>query len=153
MNYRKALLLGSTGCGKSSWLERFYTGQFRNDYITGPDTWRVNFNHTHFEISERREIPTDLGDYDIVFIMFDMTSPESYKIAKEYKEKIANKKIVLIGTKSDKAETINPKNIHLHRQGQKCFIYLISAKSCYNLDKPFLAVLELEKMIFSDRPC
>ena len=140
MNYKKALLVGSTGCGKSAWLERFHTGQFRFGHATGPDTWNIKIYDTYFEISEKREIPDDLDDYDIVFLMFDMTSSDSYKVAQEYKRKITNKKIVLIGTKSDLPQAMKGNLINLHRQGQKCLIYMVSAKSCYNFDKPFLDV-------------
>lgn len=140
MNYIKALLVGSTGCGKSAWLERFHTGQFRVQHITGPDTWHLNFGANHFEIAEQRYIFNDMSECQVVFIMFDLTNPESYKAAELCKERVEmlKKPIVFIGTKTDHKNAMDVKKINLHR-GTNYPIWLISAKSQHNFDKPLVA--------------
>ena len=161
-------LIGSAGVGKTSYINRLITGEFsqKNNPTMKTETRSIEYNSNKgpitfniFDIDGKDS--KSLETADAVIIMFDVTNRTSYKyleswiaFAKKYASATAT--ILVVGNKCDVASheaariaakkglrvdvsprTVLPRHILIPRQhGLQYFD--ISAKSCFNYDRPLL---------------
>lgn len=151
---RKILIVGDKGVGKTTFVRRHSTGDFKVPAPTvGCDREVLAFRAraTPASATERLEfevhacegkegLPPCARDAAAVIVMFDVTSAASYASAPRWLELVRglNVPVVLCGTKVDEpGRRVFPQNIEHHRT-YKLQYYDISAKSNYNYEKPFL---------------
>lgn len=144
----RILIIGDAGVGKTTWLKRLTTGDFIKQYNhTQQSTYKTNIiNNTEIECIElggqyklqHEKIP----DIDGIVIMFDKGSKLSFLSVMNYyrycQTHYPNKKIVLCGNKAELDSKVSYLNIQNTMELFNCSYYDISAKSCYNFDKPLL---------------
>lgn len=164
----KIILVGDGGVGKTTWVKRHSTGEFEKKYIAtmGVDVEPITFHTNNGPVclnvwdcaGQEKFNGLGSGYYcgaDAAIVMFDVTSPLSYKNAKTWIRDIRaideSIPIVLCGNKIDCPERdhrVKPCDIFLHKTENCLAYYGISAKSNYNLEKPFLVILR--KMLGDD---
>ncbi len=149
-NYR-ILLVGDAGVGKSCFLQRHRTNQFQNTYnaTSGvniqPLVFHTNHGPIEFDVwdcagQEKFVMMNKHCDgADGLICMYDLTNERSHKNVTFWTEKIKsfvpNIPTVVCGNKVDDINwNIDKKSLSF--KTMKTF--LISAKTNYNLDKPFL---------------
>lgn len=146
-------VLGADGCGKTSFIKRFKTGEF---YPKQVDTEsksiidKIETNHGTFDV-EIKEIndgdqafPSLLENIDAAIIMFDLTSQNSYLNSNYWKTLVEkynkNVKVVLCGNKYD-LNNKDVETIDMHIQWNASY-YNLSVKNCYNFYKPIIHLLK-----------
>ena len=150
------ILVGSYGCGKSTFITRHKTGEFTTCYNTTNilERTKLKFYTSHgqieltiYEITEdsMEKMKSLYKEADGAIIMFDLTSKETYKKVPEFYNTIRsvcpNIPVVLCGNKVDcKDRRVQPKDITFFRKAGIGY-YDISAKSNYNFEKPFLELI------------
>ncbi|KAJ5076702.1 gtp-binding nuclear protein ran [Anaeramoeba ignava] len=162
-NY-KIILVGDGGVGKTTFVKRHLSGEFRKEYIAtvGVEVHPLVFYTTKCPIcfnvwdtaGQERFGGLRDGYYiegDAAIIMFDVTSPETYEnVAVWYRDIIRvcdNIPMVLCGNKVDvKDRKVRARQITFHRRKNIPY-FDISAKSNYNFEKPFLY---LARRLFGD---
>lgn len=144
------LLLGADGVGKSTYLHRHQTGEFYASSVPQILVTDIEFNTNkgmvRCSVTEANGIDSKaLAKQDVAFIMFSLDNIESYSIASSLATQLRSQShipIVLLGNKIDLKEIkIKPRHILIHRRISNSTFYLISAKSNYNFDKPFLIAI------------
>ena len=151
----KITLIGDGGVGKTTWIKRHMTGEFEKNYnaTLGVEiqqlTFSTNVGQIVFNIwdiaGQEKFSELAAGYYtesDAAIIMFDIGSTVTFKNVpiwlKEFKEICKDVPIVIVGNKID----IKEQKVSLVDRGSMTKIsdhyYDISAKSCYNFEKPFL---------------
>eukprot|EP01156_Anaeramoeba_ignava_P020430 Anaeramoba_ignava/c15638_g1_i1.p1 GENE.c15638_g1_i1~~c15638_g1_i1.p1 ORF type:complete len:219 (+),score=62.56 c15638_g1_i1:114-770(+) len=153
-NY-KIILVGDGGVGKTTFVKRHLSGEFRKEYIAtvGVEVHPLVFYTTKCPIcfnvwdtaGQERFGGLRDGYYiegDAAIIMFDVTSPETYgNVPVWYRDIVRvceNIPMVLCGNKVDvKDRKVRAKQISFHRRKNIPY-FDISAKSNYNFEKPFL---------------
>ncbi|KAJ1873227.1 GTP-binding nuclear protein gsp1/Ran [Coemansia sp. RSA 990] len=151
----KLVLVGDGGTGKTTFVKRHQTGEFEKRYIAtiGVEVHPLEFVTNKGKIlfnawdTAGQEKFGGLRDgYYIqgqcAIIMFDVTSRITYKNVPNWHRDLVrvceNIPIVLCGNKVDiKERKVKAKTITFHRKKNLQY-YDISAKSNYNLEKPFL---------------
>lgn len=155
MTEYKFKIIGDGAVGKTTFINRLASGEFINN---GSDdktiTWEKNVS-----IHVKTSLNTDA---DGVVLMFDIHRPESFKYLEKYLA--TDVPLVLVGNKCDvEFKEDNVKNDldendndysdnaenrwyvkkwrELQQTSTKMKFYEISAKSGYNLDKPFNALI------------
>ena len=155
---KKIIVVGDAGVGKTAFIHRHLTGEFEKKYIAtmGVEVHPLTFHTTVGNVTlniwdcagqEKFGGMRD-GYYvgaDAEILMFDVTSRISYKNLQYWYNDIRNKcpqiPIVLCGNKVDcKDRVMKPNDIQFHRQNRLQY-YDISARSNYNLEKPFLYLM------------
>lgn len=149
----KVLLVGDVGVGKSTFLQRFQTGQFTSTPTVGVDVVPLEFRCrgrkgqqniilTLWDVGGAYPEKAYFQGANAVIAFFDLTRVSTYTHLPRILEEHSSLPRVICGNKFDVRErTIEPASvIHLSRRYQ-CSYYDISAKSMYNLEKPFLAIL------------
>jgi len=149
MNTYKIVLLGDSGVGKTSFLKRHMSGEFRDNHIhtIGCEVEPIHFNNLTFNVwdcagSERYK---GLGEGYYLkaaagIIFFDVTNMDSFQNVDKWITTftIMNPEapIIICGNKCDsKDRIVKPKLI---KEIIDPSIYTeISAKTGYNLRKPF----------------
>ncbi|KAG0310731.1 GTP-binding nuclear protein gsp1/Ran [Dissophora globulifera] len=151
----KLVLVGDGGTGKTTFVKRHLTGEFEKKYIATIDA-EVHPLAFNTDVGAIGFIIWDAAGQEIVgglrdgyyanaqcgIIMFDVTSRTTYKNVPNWHRDLVRAcgdvPIVLCGNKVDiKFRNFMPKNIDFHRK--KSLEYCdISAKSNYNIEKPFL---------------
>ncbi len=156
LNY-KIILVGDGGVGKSVFIKRADTGEFRQKYIPtqGVDVsvlrYPTNYGTVTFKIWDcaGQEKFGGLRDgyyigADGAIVMFDLTSRITYKNSKNWindvKKTCPDIPIVVCGNKTDipdkkvngRIDAIDIPNVIKY--------YSVSAKSNYNFEKPWLAL-------------
>jgi len=169
----KLVIIGDGEVGKTAFLKRYRVSEFERKYLAtvGTELHYINFN-------------TDIGDIcfkcwdtagqdkfaglkdgyylqaDCAIIMFDVTNPRSYiNLNKWYNDLIrtcGNIPIVICGNKVDDPERkIKPEHVKFHQKNDLKY-YEISAKTNYNIEKPFLylarQITDRPDLIFLERP-
>ena len=140
----KIAILGDSGVGKSTFIKRLETGHFEQTDIA-PTVTTLTFTTNVGVINlDVHESPPKCEGFDGALIMFDVTKISSYdglgKLYKQIEEKVPT---IVCGNKIDSASRqVLPKHILFPKQHNLPYIN-ISAKSCYNFDKPFLKLIEL----------
>ena len=151
----KITLIGDGDVGKTTWIKRHMTGEFEKNYnaTLGVEiqqlTFSTNVGQIVFNIwdtaGQEKFSELAAGYYtesDAAIIMFDIGSTVTFKNVpiwlKEFKEICKDVPIVIVGNKID----IKEQKVSLVDRGSMTKIsdhyYDISAKSCYNFEKPFL---------------
>ncbi len=153
----KIVMIGDGGCGKTVFLNRFLNGEFEKRYLAtlGAEVFPVPLFTTKGEVElvvwstagqEKfgglREGYYHDAHYAIVF--FDVTSRITFKNVdqwvNDFKRICPNTPIVYVGNKVDVRERkVKVTEIQEKLKGKTYFD--ISAKSCYNIEKPFLKVV------------
>lgn len=158
----KILLVGESKVGKTTFIQKHLTREYIQDYnpTVGIESHLLKFNTNYglatLNIHEcgghKKFVGLPINYYqhsDAVIVMFDLTSLETYKLAKERVHNILlampKLPLVLCGNKVDlrdrqlKLEEID---VHLKsKSGRKILYYDISVKSNYNFQKPLLFLL------------
>lgn len=155
----KVLLVGSGGTGKSVFAKRHLTGEFKTKYdaTQGCEYTPIPFHTTCGRIllnicdTAGQEHLGSLRDGYYVgahacILFFDVSARDTYsKIPSWYKDVrrvCDNIPIVLVGNKCDiKDRKVQPKSILFHKRNNLQY-YDISAKSNFNIQKPFLYLLQ-----------
>lgn len=154
----KILIVGDGGVGKTTYIKRFHEGKFEQKYVptmgveVTPIPVRTNRGNRILNIwdcaGQEKFGGMGWGYYPgahAAIIMFDVTSRLSYKAVKHWYKDIQKKcpgiPVVICGNKADcKDRKVKPKDI-TYPQEHNLQFYLISAKSNYNFEKPFLYLL------------
>lgn len=147
-------LVGDGGVGKTAYMKRFVNGGFEQRYlptmgmeehiIIFPTTdGRIRFTVRDLAGQEKfRGTPSQYYEgCDVAIIMFDVTSAMTSKSITNWKNEIrtylCDVPILVIGTKVDiRDRKVNSSTGRRYWKPHEK--YEVSAKSCYNLDKPFL---------------
>lgn len=111
----KILLVGSGGCGKSTYLQTIAQNEFEKRYIPTYNSNNVTINHCnrYFEIIDTAGQESmkkfENMEFNGVMIMFDVASIQSYKNAEHWYNKLKNKNvpIVFVGNKFDLNKTLH----------------------------------------------
>lgn len=155
--YKKIVILGDAGVGKTTYIRRILTGKFTKNYTAtmGVDNNFIEWHTTKgdvqtdiFDISGQ-EIFSGYREYyiknaDGIIIMLDVTSKLTYKNAEKWiklvKEYAPDTPIVLCGNKVDVAnrKVQSYQLFDLRKKYDLLQHYNISAKSCYDYQMPFL---------------
>ncbi len=154
----KLVVIGDGGVGKTSLIRRHLTGNFVQNYTP---TKGVEQHHLSFHTS-RGHIQFTVWDYagvtkfsdphntyyqqaDAAILMFDRSNIKSYhNVTKWYdafRKVCPTTPVVIVGNKLDvRKPAVQANHITVHLK-LKLQYFDISAKSCYNFDKPFLQLL------------
>jgi GTP-binding nuclear protein Ran len=161
----KIVVLGEGGVGKTTFVLRHETGEFRRRYepTKGCAVVQIPFFTTHGEVivdiwdTAGQEKLGGLRDgYYInahaAILMFDVASRDTYKKVAQWHRDIArvagNIPMVLVGNKVDiKDRKVRTKTVTFHRKKNLSF-FEMSAKSNYNIEKPFVSLL---RSLFGDK--
>ncbi|RDL36251.1 GTP-binding nuclear protein [Venustampulla echinocandica] len=151
----KLVLIGDSGTGKTTFVKRHLTGEFEKKYIATlgvevhPLNFTTNLGQMQFDIWDTagQEKAGDIRDGYYInaqcgIIMFDVTTRVTYKNVPNWHLNLirvcGNIPIVLCGNKVDvKERMVRARSITFHREKNLQY-YDVSAKSNYNLEKPFL---------------
>ncbi|XP_028640888.1 GTP-binding nuclear protein Ran-like [Grammomys surdaster] len=151
----KLVLVGNGGTGKTMILKRHLTGEFEKKYVATqgvevhPLVFHTNRGPIKFNVWDTAGQEKFRGLRDgyyiqaqCAIIIFDVTSIVSYKNVPNWHRDLVrvceNIPIVLCGNKVDiKDREMKAKSIVFHRKKNLQY-YDISAKSNYNIEKPFL---------------
>jgi GTPase SAR1 family protein len=142
------LLLGDSGCGKTTYLTRMKTGKFTKQFQPTHGFNEVIVNDTRIieygggSKFDTIDLQSKLEEIDGVILMFDLTSCLSYQNLAYWKKQIGDKPYLVIGNKSDIADNrkITPQQIALDIKENSFEYYDLSAKTLSNQDKPFLGL-------------
>lgn len=159
-------IIGDNGVGKSTFINRFVSGQFTNEQN---DEQVINWkNDTVIHITTNQDINANT---DGLILMFDIHNPKSFEYLEKYLT--LDKPIVLVGTKndvryrkyginkddykydSDKCDSEEDDSDEDYYYQKRWYIqkwwelqantnmkfYEISSKSYYNCEKPFDALI------------
>ena len=163
MNQIKVLLVGPTNVGKTVYVRRVNTGEFNKIYdVTNIfEITKINFltnkgslDFVIYDFPGNVDIDKEISkmeNIDAFIIMFDLGDVSSFhkslEIIRKLKENFEEKQFesfykIVIGNKYDS----KPKRVHNHKISDylniygKFQYYPISAKSCLNLQLPFLHI-------------
>lgn len=133
-------IVGNYGVGKTTFINRLATGDFKNtDYDEQLINWQ---NDTKIKTTTMTN-----DNFDGAVLMFDIHNPNSFEYIEKYFT--SEKPIVLIGNKCDlemnnsyEEKWYVQKWRELQKNKTNMKFYEISAKSNYNIDKPFDALIE-----------
>jgi GTP-binding nuclear protein Ran len=155
----KIVLLGDGGCGKTTLMRRFETGEFEKRYIATlgvevtPLIFKTNrgiIKYSIWDTAGQEKFGGLKSDYyqcaDLAIIFFDVTSRITLKNVRqwerEFKTVCPNAPIIFVGNKADIIDRkVKREEIQSRFIGQ--WYFDISAKSNYNFDKPFLQAAKL----------
>jgi len=152
----KCVLLGDGGTGKTTFVKRYSTGEFDTKYVATlgvqvhPLVFHTNRGAIRFNVWDTAGQEKFGGLRDgyylqghCAILMFDVTSRATYKNVSNWHRDLSRVcekiPIVLCGNKVDikdnRKVTVKSMTFHMKKNLQ---YYDISARSNYNLEKPFL---------------
>ena len=155
-NTFKLCIIGDGGVGKSTWIKRFLTGEFEQQYIPtlGVEVYPLRFTTNNGGVcfnawdTAGQEKFKGLGSgyytqADACVVMFSLTSHISFKNVaswvNRFKQVRPNAPIVLVGNKVDiKDRQVTRQEIHSFIKQNNLQYYDLSAKSNFNFEKPFV---------------
>jgi GTP-binding nuclear protein Ran len=155
----KIIIMGDGGVGKTTFVGRHQTGEFEKKYIATQGVsvssliFYTNYGpiklHLWDTAGQEKFGSLREGYYiggNAAIIMFDVTSRITYKNIpkwyKDYSRICENTPVVMIGNKVDcKDRKVKSREITFHRKRNLQY-YDISAKSNYQIEKPFLWLLK-----------
>ena len=141
MSIIKVLLVGKTGCGKTTWMQRLISGQFVKDHVVSAADesyvveWGIGDGYFHVDVTSNQR---HVGDYDFVYVMFDHDggAREGMDTAIWYHQQ--NYRVVLLGTKFDLHDFVNDHPIsHDDLRNNQIYYFDMSAKNNYNYHGAF----------------
>jgi GTP-binding nuclear protein Ran len=147
------LLVGDSGVGKSTYINRFMIGEFLTEHyptLTPKNNMVINWTSLGKVQINVVDLPANTidadGIFDVAIILFDNTRNSTYQSVESYYHqllvKYPNIYVVICGNKIDiktpKAVSNEEKRLYVSK-GLK--YYDISAKSNYNFEKPFLSII------------
>jgi GTP-binding nuclear protein Ran len=146
----KCILVGDTGVGKTTFINRHHTGEFVETHIptTGVAmtslTFDTNQGKVDFDVWDVGQNQTKVGQADCAIIMFDLTQASTYTHVPTWYQGIVSQygpiPIVLVGNKYDVNHVaIKSRQITFHRTANILY-YNLSSKSNHHFEKPFLAL-------------
>lgn len=153
----KVLIIGGSGVGKTSYVNKLMGNKFTSSYIPTSSvdandiTFHTNLGQVTITVWDiAASLPEwDCGIYyvtaDAAIIMYDVTSHHSYKTIVDYYQEVirlcGNIPMVLVGNKSDvSGREIKPTSVNIHRRLSIPY-YEISAKSGHNYQKPLVSLI------------
>lgn len=132
---KKILIVGDGGVGKTAFIHRLNTGDFIKTYTMSKSLERTNveYNEKQYVFDEvsgsmKFDLPLLTEHYDIAIVMYDVQNKISHRNAIVFWIPFVSQlcdKIIIAGNKCD----IVPVNKTLRHD------FLISVKSCYNIEK------------------
>jgi GTP-binding nuclear protein Ran len=164
----KIALIGDSSVGKSTFIERFKTGLFSSQYnpnltvkITDIDLYifdesvasdATGIRFQIYEIPNAEQHEELIQECDAYFIMFDLTNKNSFNNISKYIDIIVNcnqsadiinlqqtKPVVFCGNKGDiPNRKVKNDKIYNFAANNGLQYYMISARTNYHFDKPFL---------------
>jgi len=142
-------LIGAAGVGKTTFYNKHKTGHFTNDSTNDSNSLGfLYFNVSYGNVNEI--VRLNLWEFKTlenfnpdnfagVILMFSLCDMNSYYIINSYHQFLGQLPRVICGNKTDnKFREVKASHIQVSHP-----YYDISAKSCYNKDKPFLCLLKL----------
>lgn len=124
-------VVGATGVGKTSFINRHFNGEFNNDPKTNASIeLYTNAGPVIFKLIESTS-PVVADGY---IVMFNLREKETYKYVHDCLNQITKPK-VLCGNKADELDTVST-----YDKPYDCEFYFISAKGMYNYEKPFYSL-------------
>ena len=155
----KLVFVGDGGVGKTTFLTRHITGEFKKRYIAtqgvelksllfSTNKGKIVFSISDFAGQEKYGLTYDhFTGAECAVVMFDVTSRITYKNAKVWidylRKAVPNIPIVLCGNKVDiQDRKVMWQELTMHRDLVLLTYYDISAKSNYNFEKPFSAFVK-----------
>ena len=157
MSEFKVVIIGDQGVGKTAFLKRHSQGIFLRDYQqsleTVPEITNLKFSTSKGNVTANcfdigKNVRYDyLLNTQAVILMFDLTSRSSFeKLEMFYKKlmKVCEKyiPIVLVGNKCDEDRVITKEEILQFISDHNMHYCEVSAKACFNFEKPFLYLLK-----------
>jgi len=134
----KLVIYGDYQVGKSTYINRLKTGEFDSKSDGLPITLTFNTNHGIINFVCIKSIP----DADAVIYLFDVNQKRTFTNLMESYDNFfchLTKPVVYCGNKCDmKDRRVKPLTIKGWLYDSKEKYYEISAKTNYNLEKPFL---------------
>jgi GTP-binding nuclear protein Ran len=168
----KVVIVGSGGTGKTTFVKRHRTGEFEKKYVAtqgvdvNPLPFYTSMGQVVFNVWDTAGQERYSGLQDGYYIgaqagivFFDLTSQVSFKESGYYCRELlggsqhvaANLPLVIVGSKVDcNDRKVQPSeiaiwlaNLRIKYPGRTIQYYDVSAKSNYNLEKPFLFLARL----------
>lgn len=146
-------LVGDCRVGKTTFLRRHRTGEFQREHI--PTTESVvstlKFNTTEgmvtINVLEDKQLSPPIEHSQALIIMFSVDDKSSFLSAKKYYDELKNKYptslIVVCGTKRDCVNRqVTTTDAKKFASCNKLQYYDTSAKTCYNIENPFLYIIK-----------
>lgn len=156
----KVVFIGEGGVGKSVFLGRHLTGEFKTTYLAtlgcevNPIRFETNYGPITFNVWDcaGQEQYMGLGDgyyigADAAIVFFDVTNEPTFNNIRSwitsFKRVVPNGQIVVCGNKCDvKDRKVKPKTIQ-QDISKNYYYHEVSAKTNYNFEKPFLSLARL----------
>ena len=118
---KKILIVGDGGVGKTSFIDKMFTGKFEKRYIPGNGIQEHVFDDLviydfpgQYAFSVSKLCDKIGGDVDLIVIMYDLTSKMSHCNTRRWKnymtEQFGATPVVMIGNKSDIVDRITVHN-------------------------------------------
>lgn len=150
-NRFKIVLVGDAKVGKTTFVNRHLTGDFKEDYdkTLGVDIHPLRFGTTYgnvifdiWDVGQEGLHDAYYTQANAVILFFDVQNKKSYDNLGSWLEAVkrvaGDIPAVVCGNKTDLPDrVVSPKKITFHRKNNAMY-YDISAKSNYNYEKPFL---------------
>ncbi|MEM3526284.1 MAG: GTP-binding protein, partial [Candidatus Jordarchaeaceae archaeon] len=157
----KTILVGDKKVGKTSIVKRATENSFSSEYFP---TTICDFVVKQLEAGKNKvrlhlwdiggaasfeQIRNELYiDADLAILVFDLTSPESFKNLEKWRREICNsfsnlKSIILVGNKSDLERKISAEECLKYAQEINAVYFETSAKLNKNIEEVFKAAVEL----------
>ena len=149
----KIVILGDSGVGKSSFVEKFNTGDFKREYSPSTDinVTRVYFKRVHLDFWNVIRSGDDekyISDADAYVIMFDLTNRHSH--IHSFNDATyavdTGKPFIICGNKSDmvdKPGTMSLQDIHIGKEFKNyAELFIISVQSGYQYAEAVTALMK-----------
>ena len=150
-NRYKIIVVGDANVGKTTFVERHLTGEFKKNYepTLGVDVHPLFFNTNYgriifdvWDVGQEGLLDGYFTQANGTILFFDVHNIDSYKNLEKWyndtKRVTGDVPVVVCGNKTDlKGRVVRPKQITFHRRHNAMY-YDISARSNYNYEKPFL---------------
>ena len=148
-NQINCAIVGAEKSGKTTFINRHVTGQFQNTHLGDVVQLIYNTNNGPYIFNITESISLPQNNPDVLLVFFDTQDMSSFMKARELVlngRQVFGKDlpIILCGNKSDIVHNY-PKQmlekIETLRLQQHIVIFMVSAKSNYNYDKPFISAI------------
>tara|TARA_Y100000389_G_C17452154_1_gene515609 strand:- start:1720 stop:2169 length:450 start_codon:yes stop_codon:yes gene_type:complete len=107
------LVVGDSSVGKTTLIKNLTGTPFNNIYESTSELYQTrfeNYNFIDFPSKLKHSFDLSLLNYDIVFMMYDLTNDNSYNSINYWIKQI-NKPFIIIGNKTDCTQSIKDTNL------------------------------------------